>query len=492
MTRTEKSPMTRPLLILLVAGTALSGCTMAPAYERPALPVATAWPADAAAPTPDAAGQDHAASTGQDGLAASAAGLAWQDVVRDDRLRQLVMLALANNRDLKVAVLNIDKARAQYRIQRADLLPGVDAGASYTRSRTPASVSSTGASIDTRQYEANLGVTSYELDLFGRVRSLTTSALQSYLAIAETRRSVELSLIAETVSAYLTLAADREQLAISRDTLATREEALAVIQRRFDAGTASRLALRQSQTLAEQARADVATATATADQSRNALRLLAGAELPEALLPSDLDNAAIAGDLPAGLPAEVLTRRPDVLAAEHELKARNADIGAARAAFFPRITLTGSAGSASTDLDGLFTSGTGAWSFLPQISLPIFAGGANIANLRGAEASQQIAVATYEKTIQTAFREVADALAVRATIDTRVTASERQLEAARESRDLAKARYERGVDDYLVLLDAERTLYSARQTLIQARLLRASNRMTLYKTLGGGAPAPSR
>lgn len=461
----------KPLLVALAAATALGGCALSPRYERPALPVSPAWPV---------ASGTTSADTGAD--------LAWREVFQDPRLQGVIALALEQNRDLRSTAADITRARAQYRIQQAELLPAINGGGALTRTHTPSSASQTGRSETTDQYSVSAGFSAYELDLFGRVRSLGAAALQSYFAAEENRRTVQISLIAETVSAYLTLAADQDLLKLTQDTLASRDSALGLARRRFDAGATSELDLRQAQTLAEQARSDAATAVAQVARDRNALRLLAGTEIPAELLPQGgLTDVRILADIPPGLPADVLVRRPDVLAAEHLLQARNADIGAARAAFFPRISLTGSTGAISSELSGLFGAGTGTWTFAPQISLPIFAGGANIANLRATEASRDAAVADYEKTIQTAFREVADALAVRATIEDRVSAQDRLVDAAAATRRLTQARYDQGVDSYLSVLDAQRTLYAARQTQLSAQLARATNRVELYRALGGGA-----
>ncbi|WP_304186115.1 efflux transporter outer membrane subunit [Phenylobacterium aquaticum] len=456
----------------LLAAVSLSACTLAPHYERPALPVAQTWPVgQAPSSTPTA----------------SAGELGWRTVFLDPRLQGVIDLALKENRDLRVAVLNIEKARAQYRVQRAELLPSISASGGETRSHTPALVSQTGRAVDAEQYSATVGFTAYELDLFGRVRSLNQVALQSYLATEETRRATQISLVAEVASDYLTLAADQELLRIAQDTLATREESLRLSQKRFEAGATSQLDLSQAQTLTEQARADVAATTAQAGRDRNALRLVVGAEIPADLLPqSGLNAIAIQADLPAGLPSMVLTGRPDVLAAEHALEAQNANIGAARAAFLPRISLTGSTGAASPDLGSLFNAGTGSWSFTPQISLPIFSGGADLANLGVAKANRDITVAQYEKAVQTGFREVADGLETQATIRDRVAAQDRLVAAAANSQRLAQARYDKGVDSYLILLDAQRTLYGARQTQLAAKLAELNNRVTLYKALGGG------
>lgn len=464
----------RNLSLILVASTAVGACTLAPKYERPALPVAQTWSTPSAEPTGSV----------------TAADLDWRQVLVDPRLQGVVDLALKQNRDLRVAVLNIEKARAQYGVQRSALFPGINGTLSGQRSRTPAETSQTGQAQDIEAYSATIGFTAYELDLFGRVRSLNAQALQAFLAQQETARSVRVSLIAETANAWLTLAADQERLALARSTLATREESLALIQRQVDGGVGSLMDLRNAQTLAETARSDLATYTAQVAQDRNALVLLAGGDVPANLLPNgDLASANILADLPAGLPSDVLVRRPDVLAAEHQLQGANANIGAARAAFFPRIALTGSTGAASGDLDGLFKNGTGTWSFTPSISLPIFAGGANVAGLNSAKASRDIAVATYEKTVQTAFREVSDALSTRQTVADRLAAQERLVAAATDSQSLSRQRREAGLDSALTLLDAQRTLYAAQQGLISARLAQATNLVTLYKTLGGGAPA---
>jgi multidrug efflux system outer membrane protein len=456
-----------PIFATLLAASVLGGCTLAPRYERPALPVPPAWPT--------------AAET-----AASGATPPWTEAFRGERLQAVIALALQQNRDLRIAAANIEQARAAYRVQRADLLPGLDAAGQLQRSHSPVA-NAQGAAGDIELYSVSAGFSAYELDLFGRLRSLSAAALQSFFAAEENRRTAQVSLIAETASAYLTLAADQELLAITRDTLGSYEASLDIARKRFDAGAASELDVRQAETLAEQARSDLAVATAQVERDRNALRLLVGADLDPGLLPpAGLAGAGQVADVPAGLPSEVLTRRPDVLAAEHALRARNADIGAARAAFFPRISLTGSVGTISPELDGLFAGGTRTWSFTPQVVLPIFAGGANLANLRGAQASRDAALATYEKAIQTAFREVADALATRATIEDRQRAQDRLVEAANVSVRLSQARYDHGVDSYLTLLDAQRTQYAARQTQLAARLARALNRIELYRALGGG------
>ncbi len=445
----------------------LSACTMAPRYERVALPVPDQFPTAVTA-------------QGQ-----SAEALPWRQVFLDPRLQGVIDQALTNNRDLRVAVLNVERARSQYRIQRAALFPAVNGTVSGMRGDTAQINPVTGAPLGTTEaYTANIGA-SWELDLFGRVRSLNQAALQSYFAVAENRKAAEISLISAVASAWLNLAADQDQLRLSGETLRLREESLTLTQKRFDLGSTDQMTLRQTQVLTEQARADVATLTATVQQDKNALRLLVGADIAPAQLPDAFPENSILSDLPVGVPSDILLKRPDVMAAEYNLKAANADIGAARAAFFPSISLTGSVGKASTDLGDLF-DGADTWTFSPSISVPIFAGGANVANLSASKAGRDIALAQYEGAIQSAFRDVADQLATRATIDDRLTAQTNVVEAATDSNTLAQARFDRGVDSRLTLTDSERTLYAAQQQLITTRLVRSLNLINLYASLGGG------
>jgi multidrug efflux system outer membrane protein len=399
----------------------------------------------------------------------------------------VIALALANNRDLRVAALNIEKARAQYRIRRVDLFPAVGATASHTVQRLPGDLSSSGEAEINRQYSATIGFSAYELDFFGRIHSLNAEALETYLGTEEARRSAQISLVAEVASTWLTLAFDRERQALARSTFETRQKSYDLIRRSVDAGAVSALDLQQSQTLLQSARADLARYTTFVAQDENALALVAGAPVPAELQPATLtDSVSAVAELPAGVPSEVLTRRPDILQAERSLRAANASIGAARAAFFPSITLTAAAGTASSTLDGLFGGGSGIWSFIPQIRIPIFEAGRLKANLDVAEVQRDINVAQYEKAIQGAFREVADALAERATLAERLDARRLQLEATQASFHLAEARYKGGVDSYLGLLDAQRTLYATELELIAVRLADAANRVALYKVLGGG------
>ena len=466
--------MTSPFRVLCAALTVTfaAGCTLAPKYERPALPVPSAWE------TPDS----------EEATSAAAAELPWRDYFADTRLRTIIELALVNNRDLRIAALNIERARAMYRIQRADLLPSVDLAGGQNAQRVPESLSTlpTGEAYLNRQYNATVGA-SWELDFFGRIRSQNNQAIEIYLATEEARRSAQISLVAEIANAWLMLAADRELLELARRTFDTQQKSVELIRKSFTAGAASALDLAQARTAMERARADAARYTAQLARDRNALAMLTGAAISENLQAETLAGAlSTVADLPAGIPSEVLTRRPDVLQAEHMLRAANADIGAARAAFFPRIALTAGAGTASPTLDGLFESGTRLWSFAPQIVLPIFHAGALRANLDRSKIERNIQIAQYEKTIQSAFREVADALADRATLAEQIDARSELVNAANESYRLSEARYRSGLDSHLVLLDAQRSQYTAEQELIATRLAEASNRVMLYKVLGGG------
>nr|WP_315226744.1 AdeC/AdeK/OprM family multidrug efflux complex outer membrane factor [uncultured Albidiferax sp.] len=456
-------------LTSLALAIVLAGCsTLAPHYERPAAPVPAVFP------TASASGQ-------------AAADIDWRDFFADTKLRSLIDLALANNRDLRVAVLNIAQARAQYRVQDAATWPTLNATGSGSASRTPASLSGTGQAVVGHQYSASIGTSAYELDLFGRVRSLNAQALESYLATAEARRSTHISLVAEVSSAYLTWSADLDRLALARQTLQSQSSTYGLTQRRFELGTDSALTLRQQQTSVESARVDVANYTAQVALDQNALALLLGTAVPADLAPTGLATRVSAlPDLPANLPSDLLQRRPDILQAEHSLQAASYNIGAARAAFYPRISLTASAGSSSNDLAGLFKAGAGAWSFVPQITLPLFDGGANQANLDIATVTRDIRVAQYEKTIQTAFREVADALAQRSNLGDQLSAQQALVDATADSFQLSNARYQRGVDSYLDVMVTQRSLYAAQQGLIGTQLSRLANEVTLYKVLGGG------
>ncbi|MEN4920704.1 efflux transporter outer membrane subunit [Achromobacter spanius] len=457
----------------LVLATALAGCSMAPVYERPASPVGEHW---------------SQAPTGS--RPSAAATLDWQSFVTDDALRKLVELAQANNRDLRQSLLNIEAARAQYRIQRADQLPGINAQGTGTRQRVPADLNSTGAAGVQSSYQAGLGLTAFEIDLFGRVRSLSDAALQEYLATEATARGAQISLVAEVIQAYLARDSAQRRLEVTRQTLSSREASLELIVKRRQAGTATALDYQEALGLTEQSRAELERMDREVRQAGNALGLLVGiSDLSPYLPPRTAEAPMLVQEIAAGAPSELLENRPDILAAEHQLQSRNASIGAARAAFFPSISLTGLFGTSSADLSGLFDAGQRAWSFTPQITLPIFAGGRNVANLDLATVRKDIAVAQYEKTIQTAFKEVSDALAATDTLR-REEASRRALaQSSQEAMRLSEARYRGGVDSHLRYLDAQRSAYTDQIAYIDVSAQRQAALATLFKALGGGWPA---
>jgi multidrug efflux system outer membrane protein len=461
--------------------TLLGACTLEPHYHRPPAPVPAL----------------------QGGTAGDtvAADIGWREFFPDPQLQQLIALALTDNRDLRVAALNVQSAQAQYRIQRADLFPTVDASGVEQVQHVPIGVLTSGlppsllsgagplptSGVTEHTYNVGIGFTSYELDLFGRIRSLNHAALQQYFSSGETRRSVQLTLVAEVATAYLTVLTDQTLLDITRDTLKSQEDSLSLTQKMFNGGTTTQLAVSQAETTVDTARANLAQYVRQVAQDRDALQLLLGAPIPDGIdFSSGLDRGNMVAELAEGIPSDVLVRRPDVLAAEHQLMASNAEIGAARAAFLPAISLTGSFGTESTQLSGLFKAGSRAWTFSPQISLPIFAGGANVANLQATKLARDTAVAQYEKAIQTAFREVADALVARGTLDEQLAAQQALVNASAVAYRLADMRYRGGVDSYLTALVAQVSLYSAQQQLQTVRLLRLENLVTLYKALGGG------
>lgn len=465
----------RTMTALVLAAAAMAGgCgALEPRLPAAAPTIAAEWPMPAT--TAVATAGDTQASPGTP----ATADIGWRDFFVDPRLQEVIARALAGNRDLRVAVLNVERARALYRIRRADRVPSVAATAAMVRTGGDAPV--------TDSFSAGVGITEFELDLFGRVRNLSRAALQQYFAQEETRRGAQLALIAEVANAYLTLAADQEQLRVVQSTLRTREEFHALTQQRYALGAVSALDVSQSRTQVEDARADVARYSGQVAQTANALQLLVGAPVGPDLLPQSFGESVTGlASLPAGLPSEVLLRRPDVLAAEHRLRAENANIGAARAAFFPSIKLTGSIGSASDELSGLFDAGAGVWTFVPQVNLPIFEGGRLRARLDVARADRDIALAQYEQAIQASFRDVADALALTTTLAEQRAARQATVDAAAATDRLSRARYEAGRDSYLVLLESQRTLYVAQQTLVATHLAEQTNRVTLYKALGGG------
>ncbi len=470
------------LSFTLTATLALAGCDFAPHYMRPAMPVPPALPAGGVYP-------------GATPSAVAPADVAWRDFFVDPRLRQLIELALANNRDLRIAVANVAQSRAQFGARQADLFPTINGGASATFAKASrAQVASqgggaAGAAIPLRvdTYQANVGISSWEIDLFGRLRNQTREAFETYLASEEARNAAQVLLISEVATAYLTFSADQDGLAIATATTKSDLATLDLARTRLAIGTTGELDLRQAQTSYESARADAARRKTLVAQDLNALQLLVGAPPPPELLPATLPaTGATIPNLPVGLSSEVLLRRPDIAEAEHRLRAANADIGAARAAFFPQITLTAALGTLSTGLAGLFASGNSTWSVQPQATVPIFDFGRNAANLRYSKASRDLAVAQYEKAIQTGFREVADALAQRGMIGEQLAAQTSLQEAAAASLRLSDLRYRVGVDAFLTLLDAQRTLYSAQQTLVTTRLTEQSNMVELYRSLGGG------
>ncbi len=458
----------RVALALLLA-LSVQACTLAPVYRRPDAPIPSTYASD----------------SGQ--LQGAAGVIPWKDFFVDPNLQQVVELALENNRDLRVAMQNIEKTRAQYRIQRADLLPTVQGAAENSNQRVPADISGLPENQVIRQYSASLGFAAYELDLFGRIRSLTEQALQTYHSVENDARTAQLSLVAEVAGMYLQLVADRELLDLTRSTYLARKQQYELLDSKYRSGVASQLEVSQAQSSMEEARSNVAKYTVRVGQDENYLVLLMGTGLPKGFPEvRRLADVKSLPDVPAGLPSQLLERRPDILSAEHLLMGANANIGAARANFFPTISLTGNLGTISTDQVNLFDASSRAWSFIPQITMPIFDTGRNIARLQVSQADRDIAVSQYEKAVQTAFREVSDTLVQREHIGEQLDAEQSLVSSTKTSYDLALARFNVGVDSYLNVLDAERSLYSARQSLISSVLLRETNALTLYKALGGG------
>lgn len=451
-------------LIALVAAATLAGCSLIPSYERPIATVPTDY--------------SHSGIEGQ------STAIAWRDYFTDPHLQQLIDLALANNRDLRIAALNLEQARAQFQIQRSALLPNVGGVASMNRGNSQV----TGELGTT--YTVGLAMSAWEIDFFGRIQSLKEAALAQYLATDEGRKAFELTLVSSVAQGWLALIANEELLDISRRTLVTREESIKLAKLRFDAGFSSELDYRQAESLTEAARATLAQQQRQRALDENALALLLGAQIPAEVLASiqgrKLANVAPMADIPAGIPSDLLNRRPDIRAAEQQLIAANANIGAARAAFFPSISLTAQYGSVSNDLSNLFKSGTWGFNIGPSLNLPIFTGGRLTANLDSARAQREMAVAQYEKAIQTSFKEVSDALASRITLAEQARAQTAQAEAERKRFYLSDLRYRNGVASYLDLLDAQRSLFALEQADVQVRLSQLMNQINLYKALGGG------
>jgi len=455
-----------PLALALL----MTGCVnLAPKYERPAAPVAGGFPT-----------VEGTVNSGNPVANEAPANIAWQRFFADARLQQLIALALQNNRDLRVAILNIEQARAAFQIQRAARFPAINAGITANRASTA------GDAPLTSVYQVGLSVTAFELDLFGRVKNLSDAALAQYLATEEARKSAQISLVAQVANTYLTFLADEELLGLTQQTLKTREESLRLSRLRFENGVTSKLDLDQAVSLVEQARTTLAQAQRQRAQDLNLLTLLIGQPIPDNLPPGATLASTQLPDLPAGMPSDLLISRPDIRAAEQQLIAANADIGAARANYFPRISLTGSGGTASTELSGLFKSGSYGWSFAPQAILPLFDFGARRAGLESARAGRDIAVAQYERSIQTAFREVSDALAGQATFSEQLRAQQAVAAAEADRFNLSDLRYRNGTASYLDLLDAQRSLFIAQQQAIEANLARLQNQVNLYRVLGGG------
>jgi multidrug efflux system outer membrane protein len=453
------------------------GCSMAPVYTQPDAPVPPSWPTGPA--YPDNQPPDGAIDTRD---------LGWRDFFTDERLQRMIAAALDNNRDLRLAALNVQRARGIYGIQRAALFPALDATASGSKKRVPADLSSTGERYTAEQYDVNLGVYAWEIDVFGRLRSLRDQALEAYLATDEARRSTQILIVSAVGETYLTLAADREALELARTTFEAQKATYHLVKRRYDVGLATELDLNFAQTQVDIARRDMARYTQRVAQDENALNLLVGNSSPVsgANLPEDLAGIKPLKAIDPGLSSEVLLERPDIVQAEHLLKAANANIGAARAALFPRISLTTTVGTASAELSGLFEAGSGTWLFAPQIVMPIFDARLWSA-LDVTQAEQEIALVQYEQAIQTAFREVADTLAVQGTVDEQLAAQQSLVRATAETYRLSEARYLKGIDSYLGVLVAQRSLFAAQQGLVALNLSKRANQVRLYAALGGGA-----
>ncbi len=462
-------------LCALAAVLAITGCSLSPRYETPPLPVASAYPADTGI-------QPDAISAGP-----VAPEIAWRDYFADPYLQTLIAKALENSRDLRSAVLRVAEARAAYGIQRADQFPTIAAGIDGSRARTPADLSMSGQAQIGSQYRVGVGLAAWELDFWGRVRNLKDAALETYLATDEARRAATVGLVAQVADTYLARRELDERIALARQTITSREESFRIFSRRYEVGAIARMELVQVETLLHQAQTLAAQLEQTRAAQAHALALLVGTQLPPLPENAHFDDGAVLHDLRVGLPSDLLLQRPDIVAAEHQLRAAHANIGAARAAFFPRITLTGSFGTASAELNGLFDSGSRAWSFLPSLTLPIFDGGRNRAGLDLAEVRRDLAVVNYEKIVQTAFREVADALSARHWLAAQVQLAQATLVAQAERARLARLRYDNGSAPYFEVLDAQRDLLAAEQQLVQTRRALLSSRVSLYAALGGGS-----
>ncbi|MFA5319797.1 MAG: efflux transporter outer membrane subunit [Candidatus Omnitrophota bacterium] len=462
------------IVVLILGVVCFNGCTLAPKYNRPKAPIPGTWPIG------DAYLQAQPATGVVD-----AERLKWREFFTDPKLQRIIETALENNRDLKLAALNVEKARGLYGIQRAELFPGFDAQGGLTKEHFSSDFITPGSPRTTEKYSVNLGVTAWEVDFFGRIRSLKKKALEEYLSTEEARRSAQITLVSEIAQAYLTVAADRANLNLAQSILNAQEGVYNLVQRKHKLKLVNEIDLYRAQTQMDAAYGDLVRYTQQAAKDKNALELLAGDPVPEDLLPFDLESVRPLRDIFPGLSSEVLFRRPDIMEAEHQLKGAYADIGAARAAFFPSISLTTALGSASSDLSNLFKTGKDTWIFAPKAVMPVF-DARTWSAYRVSEANRKIALTRYEKTIQTAFREVADVLAVQGTVDRQITGQQSIVDSARKIYDLSSKRYATGIDNYLSVLDAQRSLYGAQQGLIFAQLSKLVNEVRAYAVLGGG------
>lgn len=463
----------RYIIGILIA--VLSGCAnLAPEYIQPERPVSQTW-------------SQHSAINDEPEVSLLLQEMGWHDFFTEQRLNSVINLALENNRDLRIAALNIQKLRAQYQIQRANQYPTINASIGSSAQGLSSSQSSTGLQSTVHEYSAGLGFSAYEIDFFGRINNLQTAAFESYLSTQHAHRSVQISLVGEVANTYLTLTSNKQKLLLTEYTLEAQTVSHQLIQRKYDLGALSELALKQSSIQVEAAKVELSGLKILIEANKNALVFLVGKQIPEDLLPiAGMEVSLKQFNIPVNLSSDVLLKRPDVMAAEHKLRATHANIGAAKAVFYPRITLTTHAGLASDSLSGLFDSGTSTWGVLPKIVIPIFDSQRNKSNLEVAETEQAIAMAHYEKTIQTAFREVADVLSKSKLIHEQLDAQHELTLSARDAYRLSKLRFNQGADSYLAVLDSQRFLYSAQQALVQLQLSKISSQVNLYKTLGGG------
>ncbi len=477
------------LALVVIALIPMTGCSMIPEYQRPEPPVTTTWPQGNAYPAPEVDKKTETApASGTPAANPMVSDIAWRDYFKSHHLKALIEKTLENNRNLRVALLTIEQAKAAYRIQRSDSLPTIAGGGEFSRTGIPEDISSTGRSTTSSKLSANLAVTAYELDFFGRVKSLNQAALENYLSTEEAFLNTRIALIAQTSDAYMGYLAYKKLLLLAKNTLTAQQATFAVVKQQYEVGSAAQLDLAQAGTSVESARVSIAQYTRLTAQAKNAIVLLAGSGVEQILDNSEtIDTVQFMEDIPTGLPSAILLARPDIKGAEHRLKAANADIGAARAALYPAISLTGSVGLASDSLSSLFSSGAAwAWNFAPSVSIPIFNRDGLNASLDTALASEKIAVAEYENALQTAFREVADQLAARGTYKYQLAAQNALVDASQQAYELSNARYQNGIDDFLTVLDSQRSLFAAEQGAVTVKQAYLSNLVVLYKVLGGG------